>query len=544
MIRTAKAFGVFVVALGACLASAQTDTYAPGEVLVKFKGAITVASLNANVANKAIGAVNLKTIPGINVSHIKLPQGMKVTDAIAYYQRLSTVEYAEPNTTGKYLFAVNDPLVNQQYHIGITKCPEAWNLTKGSATVSIAIIDSGFDLTHEDMQGKFTAGWDFEDNDADPTFENEDHGVHCAGDAASATNNSKGVAAPGFNCKIMPLRLGDLPSAAGSAAALIFAADKGAKVASMSYAVGNTQTQLNAVNYAWGKGMVLLAAAGNSGVNVKFYPAAYDKVIAVGATNQQDLRADFSNFGPDWVDVGSPGVGILSTIPGGYAAWDGTSMATPVAAGVVGLLWSLALPGTTNTQIRAALESTTDPIGNGGFKFGRINAYKACSALDPGSATISSVTGVGIWTGAGSSGFPTDLTSTDAAFYTVTSASTSLGQVGGALVDIGFNGPATNLRESFASIEANGPAGSTAQFYLKNFQTGKFDLIKAVALQPTGTKREKIPLPFNLSKYVSGGAMQVGLRAIGPNRTPRAWGGGVFDFKIGFVQISTRVSNN
>jgi hypothetical protein len=287
--------------------------------------------------------------------------------------------------------------------------------------------------------------------------------------------------------------------------------------------------------------MVLLAAAGNDGTQNKGYPAAYDKVIAVGATNSSDQRTGFSTFGTDWVDVGAPGEAILSTIPGGYASWDGTSMATPMAAGIVGLMWSIAAPGTTNLQIRNALETTTDPISNGGFAKGRVNAFKACQKLDPGSATLSNATDVSMWEGSGSVGFASDLTASDANAFKVTSTPTSLGHIAGANVLIGFNGASSNLTEAFLSVEANSTVtGTTGQVFLWNYNSSKYVLIKAFALRPTGVKREKLPLPLNLTPYVSGGNMLIGIRALGPKRAPRDWSKGQFEFSLGFIQVSTR----
>lgn len=540
-----RLFGRIVPALLTVLAATaafgQADEFVKGEVLVKFKGVGSVNTLSAGQANSAIGASNKRVINQISVHNVKLPSGMDVMDAVAYYRSLTTVQYAEPNFKGKYYYTPNDPMLNQQYGVNITKCKEAWNLTKGKATVVIAVIDSGFDLTHEDMQGKFVPGWDFAENDNDPTFDSVDHGVHCAGIAGAATDNGKGVAASSFNCKVMPLKLGDVPETALHAQALIYAADHGAKVASMSYGNGDSQTSLNAVNYAWNKGMVLLAAAGNDGTTNKGYPAAYDKVIAVGATNSSDLRTNFSTHGADWVDVGAPGAAILSTIPGGYAAWDGTSMACPMAASIVGLLWSISAPGTTNTQIRNALESSTDPIGNGGFKFGRVNALKACQKLDTSSATISPATGVSVWEGTDATGTVVDVTATDGNAFRVNSTPTSLGHIAGASVDITFNGPSSGLQEAFVLVEANSSVtGTTGQLFLWNYSSNKFVLIKAIALRPSGVKRERVTLPLNLSNYVSGGQMKLGVRALGPKRAPRTWPKGTFEFSLGFVQVGTR----
>lgn len=542
MLRNSRTVATFLFACASVFSMAQMGEFVQGEILVKFKGSSAAFKQYSTIANRAISASSKVNIDKLRVAHVKLPSGMKVMDAVAYYRSLPTVAYAEPNYKGKYLITPNDTRYAQQYGPTIMKCPQAWDVTSGVPSVVIAVIDSGFEMNHEDMVGKFTAGYDFEDNDTDPGWDNEvNHGIHCAGIAGAATNNAKGIAGSGFNCRIMPLRLGSVPDAAASARAITFAADNGAKVISMSYGrVPESIVERDAISYAWSKNVVLLAGSGNSGVQDQFWPAANPTVIAVGATDSTDTKADFSNFG-HWVDVAAPGVAIWSTVENnGYEAWDGTSMATPMAAGVVGLLWSVAAPGTTNTQIRQALESTTDPVVGGGFANGRVNAFRAVMAIDPGSATISPVSNVSHWLGSSTVGAASDLQTSDANHSATTSSSSSLGQVAGTQVDVAFTTATSNLSEALAHIEANGATGTSGQLYLWNFNTGKYVLIKAFALRATGVKREKIILPKILTPYVQGGTMRLGIRAIGPNRTPRQWPNGTFDLQINFVEVSTR----
>lgn len=540
MFRGSRSLGVLILALSGVMALGQMNEFVPGEVIVKFKAGMNTS--RHNMAHGAIKASVKHLIPKLGVQTARIPSGMRVMDAVAYYRSLPTVQYAEPNYKGEYHYIPNDPRFGQQYGPTIIKAPQAWDITKGATSVVIAILDSGFEMNHQDMAGKFTAGWDFEDNDPNPGWDGEvNHGIHVAGIAGAATDNAIGIAGSGFDCRIMPLRLGTVPTAAASAAALIFAADNGAKVASMSYGRGaESSLERDAINYAWSRGLVLLASSGNDGTQNQSWPAAFTNVIAVGATNAADQRAGFSTWGP-WVNVGAPGVAIWSHVENnGYEAWDGTSMACPMAAGVVGLMWSVAIPGTTNAQIRQALESTTDPISNGGFANGRINAQRACEAMDPGSATISPVNDVSMWQGSGQGGSATDLHTSDSNFFSVTSMDTSLGQLASAHVDITFNGATNNLREAFAYIEGNAPMGVAGQLYLWNYTTGKYVLIKAFALRPVGVKREKIILPKNLTPYVSGGNMRMGIRGLGPKRPPRDWPHGTFDLQLGFVEVATR----
>ena len=551
MIRYSKVLFALAIVVAGSIASAQMQEFAPNRVLVKFRGTPVVASYYARNVNAAIGAQEEKVLKHIETRSIRVPNGMNPQDALAYYRRQNSVVYAELDHKREPTYIPNDPRLPQQYGPTITKCPQAWDLTKGSGTVIIAIIDSGIEATHEDFAGKLVPGWDFSDNDPDPDWTDSgvgDHGVHVAGIAAAATDNGKGGVGTGFNCKIMPLKIFPNSFASVSAAAIIHAADNGAKVINMSYGGGfASQTELDAVNYAWSQGVVLCAASGNNGSSQDLYPAKFPNVIAVGATDSSDLVAGFTQGTDEWVDVLAPGVNVLSTTGGNtYNSYDGTSMASPMAAGIVGLIWSMGAPGTTAAQVRQALESTTDPISNnnGKSRFGRVNAFEAVKAIDPGSATISPPVGVGPWFGNPPVGAASDLLASDGNFVSVTSTANVLGQVGGISVGIDFNGQTSNLRESLAFIEANGPTGASGQLFLWHVPQAKYVLVKAFPLRPTGVKRERISLPLNLAPYVDiGGNMTLGIRAIGPNRVPRTWRSGSFDFNVGFVSVSTRPLN-
>jgi thermitase len=180
--------------------------------------------------------------------------------------------------------------------------------------------------------------------------------------------------------------LGDNGSGTWSSVAngIIWAADNGARVINLSLGGTSHSTTLeNAVNHAWGRGAVIVAAAGNSNTSTLTYPAAYANVIAVGATDQNDARASFSNFGT-WVDVAAPGVDILSTTPrvgrtDQYATKSGTSMAAPFVAGLAGLVWTTGW-GTSNTAVRDRIQATVDPIVTDQPIGGRINAARAVGA--------------------------------------------------------------------------------------------------------------------------------------------------------------------
>jgi thermitase len=366
-----------------------------------------------------------------NIYKFTFPVDSEIIQITNDYNSDDNVVYAEPN----YLFTAslakspipvkipNDPLFNQQWALNQTgdcdiDAPEAWNIKTGDSSVVIAIVDTGVDYNHPDLAANIwhdpingNPGYDFVDintteytnygfvlcpdedytvPDADP-MDVYSHGTHCAGIASAVTNNSVGVAGVSWNCKIMPVRngfkiddgFGDIYGMMendDSANAIIYAADNGADVISMSWG-GMYKSQLikDALDYAYGKGVVLVAAAGNDNFELKSYPSGYDNVIAVGATDENDKRAYFSTYG-DWIDVAAPGVDILSTTPGNqYVEYSGTSMATPLVAGVAGLLISK------NQQCpypaylaKSMIPFTSDKIQTDHYiGKGRVNAYKA-----------------------------------------------------------------------------------------------------------------------------------------------------------------------
>ncbi|MDP3013831.1 MAG: S8 family serine peptidase, partial [Candidatus Subteraquimicrobiales bacterium] len=214
------------------------------------------------------------------------------------------VEFAEANQTFKATLVPNDPYFSSQWSLARIGLPQAWDAETGrSNSVMVAVLDTGVDATHPDLAGKVIAGYDFINKDPDPS-DDDGHGTAVASVIAAATNNSQGIAGTSWGAKIMPLKVlngaGDSSEYAVSKG-IIYAADKGAKVINMSFG-GSTysQTIQSAIDYAGSKGCLLVAAAGNlsnGALPNVFYPAAYDGVLAVSATNQSDLLATWSNYG-------------------------------------------------------------------------------------------------------------------------------------------------------------------------------------------------------------------------------------------------------
>ncbi|MFD1394548.1 S8 family peptidase [Kroppenstedtia eburnea] len=357
----------------------KATPYVDGQIIVKFKdkGVTTAAESNAH---KKLNAQVIQRNDHQKTGYELVKVKGSVEEAVKAYEKNPNVEYAEPNYIVKTQWTPNDPYFSsQQYGPQIMKAESAWDVTRSSSSVRIAIVDTGVQANHPDLSGKVINGYDFVDRDWNPNDLNG-HGTHCAGIAAASTNNGTGIAGMAPNASIYAVRVLDA-NGSGSlnnvADGIVHAADNGAKVISLSLgSTGTSSTLENAVNYAWNKGSVVVAAAGNAGNTVRNYPAAYSNAIAVASTDRNDRKSSFSTYG-SWVDVAAPGSDIYSTYPTSrYASLSGTSMATPHVAGVAGLLAS---QGRSNSNIRAAIQNSADRIsGTGSYWIhGRVNANSA-----------------------------------------------------------------------------------------------------------------------------------------------------------------------
>jgi serine protease len=354
---------------------------------------------------------------------VKLSRGKSILEAEAEFERDENIEYVEPNYIAYAFFVPNDPYYPFQWHLnnpvyGGIKTAAAWDVSTGSNVV-VAVIDTGIAYENylepsgkrfyraPDFSGScFVSGYDFVNKDTHANDDNS-HGTHVAGTVAQRTNNTLGVAGVAFNSCLMPVKvLNKFGSGtyANVAAGIRFAADNGAKVINLSLGgSASSQTLLDAVAYAYNKGVTIVAAAGNDGTNVVSYPAAYDDyAIAVGATRFDETLAYYSNFGNS-LDLVAPGGdltvdqngdgyadGVLqntfnpntkNTSDFGYWFFQGTSMATPHVAGTAALVIAKGT-ATTPTQVRTALESTAEDLGAPGLDsvYGR-GLVDAASAL-------------------------------------------------------------------------------------------------------------------------------------------------------------------
>ena len=247
------------------------------------------------------------------------------------------VTYAEPNYLAQAALTPTDPdysLPDRVYAPQLIGAEAAWDYTTGSAAVVIAVADSGIELSHPEFSGRLLPGYDFVNEDSDPS-DDSGHGTHAAGVIAAAMSNGQGTTGLAPGALIMPVKVlnaSNLADWADVAAGIVFAADQGADIINLSLGgYAGSQLLLDAVRYAAGHGVTLVAAAGNLGLELPYYPAAYDETIAVMATTRSDERFILSNYG-GFVDIGAPGVDLVYDFGGFAQKYYEMTYATPDAS--------------------------------------------------------------------------------------------------------------------------------------------------------------------------------------------------------------------
>jgi hypothetical protein len=324
---------------------------------------------------------------------LNVPSGTDVVAMIRDYNALPNVEFAELDGLGGAAFTPNDPQIAECWGLnntgqtgGINDADidafEAWDKFTGGGNIILAVVDSGVS-THTEFTGKMVAGWNT-NNNSNNTSDGLGHGTHVAGTAGATGNNGIGVAGVSSGVKIMPIRVlssGGNGTEAQCGAGMVWAADHGANICTMSLQFyTGSQTFRDNVDYAFSKGVLLIAATGNNQGNIVAFPARFANCYGVGATTNTDAIASFSNYGAE-CDVSAPGQDVYSTYLGnGYTTMSGTSMATPHTSGLASLIWSYD-PGLTGSEVFEIIMTTADDKGPSGwdqrFGWGRINANRA-----------------------------------------------------------------------------------------------------------------------------------------------------------------------
>jgi len=328
---------------------------------------------------------------------------LSLVSVSAFVERIRAIglaTYVEPNMKVHTQLVPNDTYWGQQWGPEKIEADWAWNTTVGSHDILVAVVDTGIDYTHPDLAANCVSlGYDWVNMDTDP-MDDFGHGTHCAGIIAAVLNNGLGIAGLA-QAHVMAEKVLDSYGYGywdWVANGIIHATDQGADVISMSLGgYGDSELVHDAVKYAYDAGVLIVAAAGNDGSSTKSYPAAYDEVIAVAATDPYDNTAWFSNSG-EWIELAAPGVDVYSTMPTyhvtlndyGYAMnydyLSGTSMACPHVSGLAALLLSQ-YPSKSRDWARLWLRNTSDDLGDSGFDvnygWGRINAKRAIEQVPP-----------------------------------------------------------------------------------------------------------------------------------------------------------------
>jgi subtilisin family serine protease len=368
---------------------------------------------------------------------IELGPGQSAPLAAAEYSRDPDVEYAELNYIVSICTTPNDPNYPEQWSLNNTgqpypvpgcgtelgtldrdiDAPEAWDIQTGSSDVVVAIIDTGVDYNHPDIAANMWTdangfyGKDFVNDDNDP-MDDSGHGTHCGGTIAADGNNAVDITGVCWDANIMALKFLNSEGSGftdDAIAAIEYAVYNGADIMSNSWGgYGYSKPLEDTVNYAYTQGVVMVAAAGNNNIDIPFYPAFYQGVISVAATDSDDAKASFSNYG-DWIEVAAPGVDILSLRAAGTAPYNdpnylypcgdsnatmaiasGTSMACPHVAGLAALCLAEE-PDLTVGDVRLLIRFNAEDVGDPNLGYGRINAYDTLSNIynlpEPNEAT-------------------------------------------------------------------------------------------------------------------------------------------------------------
>lgn len=361
-------------------------SYASGELLVALKGGAgkerverLIRSVNAEKKD-SLTDVNtvLISFPAIQNNRAQQAREDALEQIRRELEKYPAVESADYNYLLRFDYVPNDRLFKRQWGLKRPGYPAAWNKTRGKG-IKVGVVDSGISARHPDLRGKVAAQRDLVDGDG-VAEDRVGHGTHISGIVAANTDNRRGVAGGCPACRLLVAKVGDERGVYASDAArgINWTVNGGARVVNLSFgSPGSSLALERAVNRAWRRGAVVVAAAGNESTSRRSYPAAYSRAIAVAATTSDDRRAGFSNYGR-WVDVAAPGANILSTVPDGYRRYSGTSMASPNAAALAGLLGS---QGLNKKQIQGRMLGTARDLGPNGrdpyYGYGRINAAEA-----------------------------------------------------------------------------------------------------------------------------------------------------------------------
>jgi len=367
--------------------------YKPGEVIVKYKDSVSPNKLLEKLSTYNTYEVGKIKIP--NTSVMSLPKGENIEQFINDLMKDPDIEYAQPNYAYHSFAIPSDNFYGYQWYLPKTNATLAWEkLPLNAPYVTVAVIDNGVDVNHQDLIGNILAD---NYNAVQPgtpiePLKTNGHGTHVAGIIGATINNGMGIAGISPKVKILPINVftGGDAYEKDIANGIMYAVDHHAKVINLSLGSYSYGILLkSAIDYAFDHGVVVVAAAGNNDTDLPAYPASYSNVISVGATTETDGKASFSNYGST-VDIVAPGTNIWSTLPreGGiarYGSESGTSMASPIVAGTSALLLAknpnLTVDDVTNIILKSAKDLGT-PGADNTFGYGRVDVNNALNIIN------------------------------------------------------------------------------------------------------------------------------------------------------------------
>lgn len=376
--------------VNAATIATSSAKFVDDEVIVSLKSSAPSSDINP-IAQSISGEVLRELLLKQNFI-LKVPKG-SVEKVIKTILDMPQVATATPNYIVQKQALTNDPSLEKEWGMfqiqaASSTSKSAWDKTSGKPEVKVAVLDTGIEKTHPDLEGKIIGEKNFTDNT--DLGDHDGHGTLVAGIIAATGNNLSGIAGVSYGTSILNVKvLNDegIGTYADVIDGIIWATDNGAKVINLSLG-GSSDMQLmeEAVNYAYNKGSLLVAAVGNNGTNSVMYPANYENVLSVSATDDADMKLITSNYGTS-VKVAAPGDKIYSTYKNNsYSYASGTSMAAAFTSGVAALVWSTDTCAT-NSCVSNRIENTSDKVAETGknWKFGRINALKAVTDSSEGS---------------------------------------------------------------------------------------------------------------------------------------------------------------
>ena len=505
MTRAAQAIVFLCALLPLSHVYAQPLKFAPhrtDQILIKPR--IGASSLLLQALHSANGATIARIFARVgNIQVLRLPKALNVEQAVALYRANPLIEYAEPDyrfTINQTQTLPNDPSFNQLWGLHNTgqnsgaanadiNAPEAWTLRTSANTVVVGVVDSGIDYNHPDLAANMWTnpgeipnngidddnngyiddvyGINAINNGGNPMDDNN-HGTHVAGTIGAVGNNGIGVSGVAWNVKLMALKFLSADgsgSAADAIECINYSLTKGVHILNNSWGGGGfSQSLFNAISSAKDQGVIFVAAASNEGSNndqSTSYPSGFllPNVVAVAATDRNDLLASYSNYGYRTVHLGAPGSSILSTTPSNnYSTFSGTSMATPHVSGALALL-KAHFPALSYEELIRKLLLATDPLPAlepTTFTGGRLNLYRALTS------TQRPIPHLTLSTRSGAP--PLTVTFTDTSIGSLTSRLLNVGAGGSA---VALNGSTTHTYTSSgtytATLSVSGPDGSATR---------------------------------------------------------------------------------